>query len=158
LEKKANHIHYIQASVEEKLILNKKYDCVFCFEVIEHIDNTDILLANCYDNLKEDGLLFISVPNLASVYSRLELLMGYQPHLLEVSNEHANYGMGVFGRLNNPSDSVLHHIRGISFRAMKEMLEANQFKIIKAVGGSNNIILKRCPRIASLALFICSKK
>lgn len=151
------NVNYIQGSVDNKLVLEQKYDCIFCFEVIEHIDCTDILLENCFDNLKDDGLLFISMPNLASLYSRLELLLGYQPHLLEVSNKRANYGMGVFGRMNNPSDSVLHHIRGITYRAMKELLEANEFKIHKVMGCDKTNLLRVCPRISSTILFVCSK-
>lgn len=151
-------VNYFQKSVEDRLDFEEKYDCIFCFEVIEHVDCTDVLVHNCYNNLKDDGLLFISCPNLASLYSRIELLMGYQPHLLEISNEHANYGTGVFGRLNNPNDEVLHHIRGISYRAMRDFLVTNKFKINKAVGCDATNILRKCPRIASSVLFICSKK
>lgn len=84
--------------------------------------------------------------------------MGYQPHILEVSNKYANYGTGAFGKMNNPSDSVLHHIRGITYRGMKELLEANMFKIEKVVGCDRTGLLKVCPRISSTVLFICKKK
>lgn len=150
-------VNYFQKSVEDRLDFKEKYDCIFCFEVIEHVDNTDILVQNCYNNLKDDDLLFISCPNLGSFYSRIELLMGYQPHLLEISNEHANYGTGIFGRLNNPNDAVLHHIRGISYRAMRDLLITNKFRIEKTVGCDATNLLSKCPRIASLVLFICSK-
>lgn len=158
IKKIPENVNYIQGSVEDRLKLNKKYDFIFCLEVIEHIDCTDVLLANCYDNLKKDGLLFISAPNLASLYTRLELLMGYQPHLLEMSNEHANYGQGIFGRLNNPMDSPVHHIRGITYRAMKEFLKANKFKINKIKGYDKLNLLGICPRISTSVLYVCSRQ
>lgn len=157
IRKLPDKINYIQRSVEDKLIFEEKYDCIFCFEAIEHIDNTDVLIQNCYNNLKDNGILFISCPNLASLYSRIELLMGYQPHLLEISNEYANYGTGIFGRLNNPDDSVIHHIRGITYRAMKELLVTNGFKIDKVIGSDATGLLRFCPRIATTVLFICRK-
>lgn len=151
------YVNYIQGSVEEKIVLEEKYDCIFCFEVIEHIDKTDMLIKNCYDNLEDEGRLFISCPNLASLYSRIELILGYQPHLLEVSNVKANYGTGVFGRMNNPSDSVLHHIRGITYRAMRDLLCDNGFKIIKVIGDDVSGLSRAFPSIASTVAFVCEK-
>lgn len=152
-----NFLNYIQGSVEEKIVLKEIYDCIFCFEVIEHIDNTDMLIKNCYAHLSDEGRLFIACPNLASLYCRIELMLGYQPHLLEISNVKANYGTGIFGRFNNPSDSVLHHIRGITYRAMRELLLDNGFKIIKVIGEDASGILRLFPRIASSVVFICEK-
>lgn len=157
ISKLPDKVNYIQRSVEDKLTFEEKYDCIFCFEVIEHVDNTDVLIQNCYNNLKDNGILFIAYPNLASLYSRIELLMGYQPHLLEISNEYANYGTGIFGRLNNPDNSAIHHIRGITYRAMKELLVTNRFKIDKAIGNDVTGLLRFCPQFATTVLFICCK-
>lgn len=150
---------YINKSVEEKLDLNTKFDVVTFFELIEHIDKTDELLKNCFNNLKDDGYLIFSFPNLASIYSRIELLLGFQPHILEVSNERANFGTGIFGKLNNPHNQPIHHIRGITSRAMKEMLEFNGFKIIKIIGHENRLkkLLYFFPSIASVNIIICKK-
>ncbi len=125
---------YRQISAERKFDLHKKYDYVFCFEVIEHIDCTDVLLTNCYHHLKEGGVLFIAHPNLAGIYARIELLLGYQPHILEVSNRYANLGSGMFGKLNNPTNTSIHHIRGITYRAMRELLQVNHFRVLKTFG------------------------
>lgn len=78
-----------------KSIEKGKYDCVFSFEVIEHIDQTDELVLNAYGNLRGGGLFFLTHPNLSSLQSRLELLLGFQPHILEMSNRDAWLG-GVF--------------------------------------------------------------
>ena len=150
---------YINKSVEEKIDLNTKFDVVSFFEVIEHIDKTDMLLKNCYNNLKDDGILIFSFPNLASIYSRIELLLGFQPHILEISNKRANFGSGIFGRLNNPLDQPIHHIRGITNGAMKEMLKFNGFKVIKNFGYEYRFkkLFYFFPNIASVNIFICKK-
>ena len=151
------HVRYTKKNVEEPLSFQKKYDVVFAFEIIEHIDATDIFIKNCLYNLKENGLLFISAPNLSSLYCRIELMLGFQPHLLEISNEYANYGMGKFGKLNNPSGVPLHHIRGITYRAMCELLKANGFVIRKAEGCTNLFHIKS-PRIATDVVYMCVKR
>lgn len=150
---------FINQSVEEEFFLDTQYDIVSFFELIEHIDKTDILLRNCFNNLKNGGYLIFSFPNLASIYSRLELLFGYQPHILEVSNENANFGTGIWGRYNNPYNKPLHHIRGISHCAMKEMVGYHGFEVVKIIGYEHRIgkIFKHCPRLAPVNIFICKK-
>lgn len=147
-------------SVEEEFLLDKKFDIVTFFELIEHIDKTDILLKNCYNNLRENGLLIFSFPNLASVYSRIELLLGYQPHILETSNEYSNFGTGFFGQKNNPKGEPIHHIRGISYRAMKEMVQRYGFRMVKIIGYDHHrfrSFFKKFPGVAPVNIFICQK-
>lgn len=150
---------FIQQSVEEEFILDKKFDVVSFFELIEHIDKTDELLKNCFNNLKPGGYLIFSFPNLASIYARLELLLGYQPHILEVSNEEPSFGTGIFGKLNNNTGETLHHVRGITYRAMKEMINHHGFKIIKTFGYEYRFkkLLYLFPAIAPIDIFICQK-
>jgi SAM-dependent methyltransferase len=145
--------------VENLVTFEKKFDLVTFFELIEHIDNTDVLLQNCYQNLKEDGLLIFSFPNLSSFYSRVELLLGFQPHILEASNGKANFGMGLFGRLNNPGNQSIHHIRGITTRAMKEMVQYHGFEVVKIMGGSlNNMkFFNAIYQLAPQNIFVCRK-
>lgn len=150
---------FVTKDVEKPFSLNKKYDVVTFFELIEHIDNTDVLLRNCYRNLKNNGLLIFSFPNLASLYSRIELLLGYQPHILEISNEKANLGTGIFGRINNPDDNPIHHIRGITHNAMKDMVHFHKFKILSMIGYEYRLgkIFKHFPSLAPVNIFILKK-
>lgn len=148
---------YKNLSVEENIRLGE-YDVVFCFEVIEHIDKVDMLLKNCYNNLKKGGMLFLSHANLASFWSRLELLFGFQPHILEASNEFPNSGMGLFGEKNNPTNSSIHHIRGITCKAMKELLVANGFSIDNYWGQSNaGRFLELFPLLCASVMYKCIK-
>lgn len=157
---------FLIKSVEDEFILENKFDVVTFFEVIEHIDKTDILLKNCFNNLKDDGMLIFSFPNLASIYSRIELMFGFQPHILEISNEQANLGTGILGKLNNPNNKPIHHIRGITNKAMKEMVGFHGFRIEKMFGHSNkfknsnifNKIFYYMPSLAPANIFVCRKK
>lgn len=151
---------YYQNSVEDVLPINKKYDVVTFFELIEHVDKTDELLKNCYRLLKPGGKLIFSFPNLSSVYARAELLLGFQPHILEVSNEYANFGTGIMGHLNAPGGKTLHHIRGIVFRAMIEMLCYYKFKIIKTIGYEYRLkgVFRNFPSLAPVCIIICRKE
>lgn len=150
-------INFTKGNVEEKIQLDNKMDVVCFFELIEHIDKTDELLKNCYNNLKDDnGYLICSCPNLSSFWSRLELLLGFQPHLLEASNEYHLAGMGIFGRRNYGEHEALHHIRGLTYRAQKDLLEAHGFEIEKIYGYTSGKIF-HIPSLASDVLFICRK-
>lgn len=151
---------YIVCDVEKKSNnIIKKYDVVTFFELIEHVDHTDELLINCKNLLKDDGLLIFSFPNLSSLYSRIELLLGYQPHILEVSNYRANFGQGIFGRFNNPRDIPLHHIRGISHSAMRDLVRYHGFEIVKIQGYDYRFpkIFSFFPSVAPINIFACRK-
>jgi SAM-dependent methyltransferase len=150
---------FIQRDLEVPFQLPDVYDIVFCFEVIEHVDKTDVLLENCYNHLKKDGLFILAVPNLSSLFTRIESLLGFQPHILEVSNKKANFGMGMFGKLNNPDDEPIHHIRGITYKAMKEMLEFYNFKIVRSIKSNKGLLILKVlpPSLSSVVVFICKK-
>lgn len=129
-----NVTNYLKQSITEKFDLKKKFDAIVCFEVIEHLSDTDTLINNCLRHLKKGGILIISHPNLASAYSRLELLFGYQPHILEPCNSFPNSGMGIFGQKNNPQGHSVNHVKGFTYSAMKEMLKSFGFSIVEALG------------------------
>ncbi len=144
-------------SVEEPFFLSEPYDYICAFEVVEHIDNTEMLVKNAFNNLREGGVLLITHPNLSSLQSRIELLLGFQPHIIEMCNESAWYGGGVFAKKNNPSNNTIHHIRGITYRAMREMLEANGFKVECVFGSDGVFKFLSDTRYASLVGYVCKK-
>ncbi len=160
VEKIPGNIQFLKQSVENEFILKEKFDTVTFFELIEHIDKTDTLLKNCFNNLKQNGYLIFSFPNLASLYTRIELLFGYQPHILEVSNYYSNFGSGKFGQYNNPQGKSIHHLRGITHKAMKEMIKYYGFSIEKIIGYDYrlNDLFTHIPSLAPINIFICKKK
>ncbi len=60
-----------------------KYDCIIFADVLEHLINPAEVLKEAGNLLKKDGLIIISVPNVAFIQNRINLLLGrfeYNPH------------------------------------------------------------------------------
>ena len=63
------------------------FDAVVAAEVIEHVIDTDHLLAEIARVLRTRGVLVITTPNLASLENRLRLLLGRYPMWMDVGVE-----------------------------------------------------------------------
>ncbi|MFM7035599.1 MAG: class I SAM-dependent methyltransferase [Planctomycetia bacterium] len=153
---------FIKADIEKDLPSSDwgVFDVVCAFEVIEHVDMTDAVIRNAAKLCRPNGSVVISFPNLASAYGRLELLMGLQPHVVEVSNERANFGSGWFGRYNNPTDVPIHHIRGITTRAGRELLTYHGLSIRQLIGTSHGRfewLWRLIPGIAPVNVVVAQK-
>ena len=48
-------------------IPDKEFDVITMYHVLEHVERPDALLDTCLRLLKDDGLLFVAVPNIASL-------------------------------------------------------------------------------------------
>ena len=48
-------------------IPDKEFDVITMYHVLEHVERPDALLESCLRLLKDDGLLFVAVPNIASL-------------------------------------------------------------------------------------------
>ena len=131
--------HYQELDIENAAALsqteNSTFDVVTIFEVLEHIDDTDQCLELAHHLLRSGGELIVASPNLASIYGRIELALGYQPHVLEVSNRRGPLGMGLFGKMNYSHEGEpIHHLRGITLRALRELIELHNFEITRTYG------------------------
>lgn len=151
---------FVAGDIESDLDIpgHQQFDVVCLFEVIEHVDKTDAVIKNAIRYCRKGGLVMLSFPNLSSLYARLELLMGFQPHVLEVSNESANLGAGIMGKLNNPTNQPIHHIRGITSRAGRELVQFHGLKIREIIGTSGgrfHALWKYFPSIAPVNVIIC---
>lgn len=54
-------------------IPEKSFDVIFCSHVLEHVDSPISLLRECNRVLKEDGLIFVSVPNETNIPNVIKL-------------------------------------------------------------------------------------
>jgi hypothetical protein len=143
----ASH-HYqfeIGTDVLPELLLGR-FTKVFCFEVIEHVRDMDELVAILKSLLKvsDDARIYISFPNLASLMCRIELLLGFQPHVLEVSKISSTFGTGKFGKFNSPGGKSIGHINGITVAAMIDMAKSSGLTLTNSWGFMNS--LKRWPK------------
>jgi SAM-dependent methyltransferase len=154
---------YYRKDVEESFTLPRKFNVITAFEILEHLDKTDTFVRSCYNNLEDAGYLLIATPNLASLWGRFELMFGFLPHVIEISNENPNFGTGIFGkRFNNPENEVLHHIRGFTPKAMVEFLRYHNFEVERVIGHGEHKYIKFLfslfPSIAPINIFVCKKK
>src|SRR5680860_24849 len=75
---------------EEKLTdkyEDKKFDVIFCGEVIEHLFSPDSLLDEIKKLMHENTILILSTTNLGDYMNRIMLLFGISPFFLENSSE-----------------------------------------------------------------------
>ena len=56
--------------------LTSKYDCIICADVLEHLINPANILIQLRKFLKANGIIIVSVPNIAFIQQRVNLLLG----------------------------------------------------------------------------------
>ncbi len=100
-------------------------EVVVVSEMIEHVVDTDSVLAEALRVLVPGGVLVLSTPNLAAWYNRVLLTAGIQPVFSEVSLK------AIYGR---PGREVVGHLRLFTRRALVGLLEATGFEQVEIVG------------------------
>ena len=129
-----NGVNAFQLDIDEKNFPfeNNYFNAIFAGEVIEHLYDPDKMLEECYRVLHPDGIFVLTTRNLASLYNRVTLLLGYQPFPTSVSLRHN------VGRPFEVNDEILGgHIRVFTYRAIRELLNLSKFEIIKVWGTSS---------------------
>ena len=74
------------------MIDEEKYDYIIFSDILEHLPRPDLILKDAKKYLKNDGRIIISLPNVARLEVRLELLFGnfdYKPGIL--SEDHLRF-------------------------------------------------------------------
>ncbi|NGO72805.1 class I SAM-dependent methyltransferase [Streptomyces boncukensis] len=128
-------------------------DAVLFSEVIEHLVDPDAALDELHRVLRPGGHLLLSTPNLAAWYNRALLLVGTQPVFSEVSLR------GIHGR---PGSQVVGHLRLFTARALRSMLPAAGFEVVRITGAPYHDVPRpfrpldraacRTPSLASILL------
>jgi 2-polyprenyl-3-methyl-5-hydroxy-6-metoxy-1,4-benzoquinol methylase len=95
------------------MVNHRLFDRVLLLDVLEHLVYPERLLAEAKSTLKRDGLLVVSVPNIANLTVRLMLL---------------------FGRFNYAQRGILDrtHLRFFTRRTSRQFLEENGCEILEA--------------------------
>jgi len=141
----------IKHDLNEILNIDKKFDFVVSFGVLEHITNWDAFINNVLKLSKEDTWLFLSMPNLGSWINRLAVILGYQPRDLEISSKKLYHVLAPYKQ-----HPTIGHVKLASLGAMKEFLSDYGFKVVKAFSmyskaGIVNIIDRLLKPFPSLA-------
>lgn len=134
---------------------NNYFDIILMLEVIEHITVLpQIIFKEIYKKLRNNGVLFLTTPNLLRIQNRLKFLIGQCP----------------FPIWKYDQKEGMEHFREYSFKELKSVLEEIGFEIYfsEFFGGKGKptlnplrILLKICryaiPTFRN-DIFICAKK
>ncbi len=117
----------------------KRFDRVLLLDVLEHLRHPEQILRQSHEVLKRDGLLIVSVPNIANIYIRLTLLLG-------------RFDYSERGLLDKT------HLRFFTRKTARKLLESNGYGIVEeqqtviplelVLGWSpDNVVMKALNRI-----------
>lgn len=110
---------------------DRRFDVVFCGEVVEHLFSPDALLRDLRRVLRPGGIVVLSTPNLAYWLNRVLLLVGISPLFLENSSEvKLGRRVGFLGQGNEAQG----HIRLFTHRALLELAKKEGFDTVRARG------------------------
>jgi len=125
---------------------NRRFDRVLLLDVLEHLRNPERILEQCHQTMKREGLLIVSLPNIANIAVRLMLL---------------------FGRFEYAERGLLDktHLRFFTRKTGRRMLERAGYIILEeketvipvelVVGWSpSNIVMKALNRMLALATWM----
>jgi SAM-dependent methyltransferase len=112
---------------------DKSFDVVCANQVIEHLSNTDGFISEIHRVLKPAGYAVISTPNLAAWHSIFFLLIGWQPHLADVSDAFFWAGRPHTPREEALAETMPHHRRLFVSGALKELFQYHGFKPERSV-------------------------
>lgn len=126
MEAKKKKIKAIKKDLNNEKIpfKNEFFDVVIAGEIIEHVFDTDFLLEEIHRVLKNDGILILSTPNIASWHGRISLLLGFIPYGIEPG---CRKYYGTFLNIKKVSG----HIRGFTLISLKKMIKQKNFKILE---------------------------
>jgi 2-polyprenyl-3-methyl-5-hydroxy-6-metoxy-1,4-benzoquinol methylase len=90
----------------------KRFDRVLLLDVLEHLRHPEQILRQSHEVLKREGLLIVSVPNIANIYIRLTLLLG-------------RFDYSERGLLDKT------HLRFFTRKTARKLLESNGYSILE---------------------------
>ncbi len=106
-------------------------DCAIANQVIEHLYDTDNLVAEAYRLLKPGGVFAISTENISAWYNVAAIAMGWQPFSLgNISGKVAGLGNPLALHRGEAGNALpLQHRRIFAPRGLVDLLEAHGFKV-----------------------------
>lgn len=111
----------------------RSFDVVICDQLIEHINNTDLLLKESRRVLRNNGYLIIITPNLSFWMNRILFPFGIYPVFLEASLLKKTIGQKFLKRFIVDQEAM-GHVRVFNLVALVDILELQGFTIEKRIG------------------------
>ena len=107
------------------------FDVVVAGEVLEHVPQPDLMLAEIRRLLTHHGRLVLSTPNIVSWANRILVPLGVQPLFTETSSE---VHLGRRWRALGQGNQVQGHLKVFSHRALMEILDRTGFNVLETRG------------------------
>jgi SAM-dependent methyltransferase len=70
----------LNEGLPEDIKKKEKYDYILMLDILEHLYNYENIIEQSKNLLKPDGKIIISLPNIANIFVRLNLLIGRFPY------------------------------------------------------------------------------
>lgn len=119
-------------------LADASFDCVVCTEVLEHLFEPQVALAEIHRVLRPEGRLIITVPNVAHWRNRLDLAL--------------------LGRWNPRGDNLSPeqpwrdpHVRFFSLASLSRLVEMSAFEVMERGGHAQFGLAQHSPGLRSLA-------
>ncbi len=98
------------------------FDVVICLETLEHVHDTDFLMAELRRVVRPSGYVIVSVPRLDALLAIGMLLVGMQPPAVDCSVRR-RYGVA------DPEARVSGHVSHFTRRALEELAGGSGFRV-----------------------------
>lgn len=108
------------------------FDMVSANQIIEHLINTDLFLAESYRVLKKGGYLLLSTENLSSWHNIFALALGWQPFSQDVSNLKPVGNPFKLSQTKKPAWAL--HTKVFTLKSLCEAARLHRFNIEKIFG------------------------
>ena len=119
-KKNDKRLTYKKFDLEKKFIFKEKFDIIILKGVLHHIKYPEKILINLRQNLKTDGIMIISEPNLSSVIGNfLKLIMQF---FFNKSMEDSPYGQYSFNKISNSAKKAKLYITKVWYSNLLLML------------------------------------
>jgi SAM-dependent methyltransferase len=104
------NVSFYYANIEKPPFQKCSFDVVFCLEVLEHVDNPEIALAQCHRVLKGRGYLILSIPFNIFVHGAPNDFRRYTIYGLERLLRQVGFELVEYSIIGNIFLSVLNHL------------------------------------------------
>lgn len=141
----SKNIHLLSS---EKQITKRKYDIIFAFEVLEHVEDDYRILRKWKNLLKNDGRLIISVPAHLSDWNAADVFAGHfrryeRKNLISLLDD-AGYEVDTFWNYGYPLTKVTDIMRNLVFknRFKKVKLSVEGYTKVSGIKSKSTLITK----------------